>query len=101
MEMADTGRAAPPEPAPAAPQPAKSEPAKSQPPAAAAPSPQKPTVVWNRPVPGVTDQEVPTKPSTPVAETPKPDTKPQESGEDTSTSRLLRAKRRAKDNKDE
>ena len=63
--------------------------------------PKQPAVVWNRPVPGVTDQAPPPKASTPPAEAPKPETKPEESGDDGSTSRLLRAKRRARENKDE
>lgn len=77
------------------------EPSRPQPSSSTAPQPaQKPTVVWNRPVPGITDQE-PTKPTTPAAESPNPEIMPQETGEDTSTSRLLRARRRAKDTKDE
>lgn len=85
-----------PSPAVPSPEPAAGPPSKSpevQPPSA-------PSVVWNRPVPGVTPSAPgghgeATKPDSPTAES-SPETHAGEDGAD-ATSRLLRAKRRARD----
>jgi uncharacterized membrane protein len=100
-ELEMTASPAPPKPA---------EPAKLEaPPAPEKPQPTKPStpaaqpqVVWHKPVPGVTN---PTPPPAKPVEAAKPAEKPAEqpaaSDEPGSTSRLLRAKRRAQDKKDE
>lgn len=81
-----------PEPAaPEAPPPPQAKPAP--------PPPSTPSVVWHRPVEGVTPGPPPAAEAKPEAK--KPEAAPEPAEEGDSTSRLLRAKRRARDRGDE
>jgi len=77
------------------PPPAAESPAPAPPPPTAAEPPPQPTVVWNRPVPGLSDRSdaTPTPPASPPQ--PSPGEAPAAAREET-TARLLRAKQRAR-----
>lgn len=83
----------PPPVAPPRPEP-KPEPKPTAPPA---PAPSTPSVTWHRPVEGVTPGPAAEKP----AEKPETKSEPEPPADGDSTSRLLRAKRRAREQKPE